>query len=253
MVGTIPSNLLLLQLRVQGLQVEVWVGPSTSTGVRPGPRSPESVLRTRAGTRYAAPLSTATVEEIRPSQASSTSRLAAERGRGRRGKTRLGRRQSRTAPRRPLPRPQLGKKKRETKKHRLQRFVHSKSEDALLPHPSRWVDEPPRHGARFLGGLQLPGGGRSTAKREERGVKALAREEDEPPTSSPTCGLSGCSTHAVALPATCDISTAGAHGPVAAGGGIHGGRGRHVSWTDTRTPPICRRSRPMPRVRGSGS
>lgn len=64
---------------VQGLQVELWVGPSTSTGVRPGPRSPESVLWTNAGTRYAAPLSTATVEEIRPSQAN----LRQKGGRGR--------------------------------------------------------------------------------------------------------------------------------------------------------------------------
>ena len=86
-------------------------------------------------------------------------------------------------------------------------------------------------GARFLGGLQLPGGGRPTAKREERGVKALAREEGEPPPSSPTCGLSvGLQHTQPPFPpvATCDISTAGAQRPVAGGGGIHGGRGRHA-------------------------
>ena len=186
--------------------MKVWVGPSTSTGVRPGPRSPESVLRTRADTRYAAPLSTATVEEIRPSQASSSTRqlAAGGRGKGRGGKTRPGRRQSRTAPRRPQPRPHLGKKKRETKKHR-QRFGCSKSRTRLSS-SSIQVDEPPRQGGaiprrppaswgRSVDGQEGRAGGQGTC---ERG----GRTAPEQPNLRAVCRAAA---HAAALPASCDL------------------------------------------------
>ena len=176
--------------------MKVWVGPSTSTGVRPGPRSPESVLRTRAATRYAAPLSTATVEEIRPSQASSSTRqlAAGGRGKGRGGKTRPGRRQSRTAPRRPQPRPHLGKKKTRDKKHR-QRFGCSKSRTRLSS-SSIQVDEPPRQG-RAIPRRPPASWGRSVDGQEGRagGSRRLRERRANRPRAAQLAGcLSGCST-----------------------------------------------------------